>query len=69
MTPISVEERVPEDKERVLVYEMGIYSMWFTAWRCNRDMAGKDWLVEGMPDFFDPVITHWMPLTPHPTHE
>lgn len=52
---ISVEERLPKDAERVLVYgEKGI---------CFATRYRRDWMT---PMRYDGEITHWMPLPEPP---
>jgi hypothetical protein len=52
---ISVEERLPKDSERVLVYgEKGI---------CFATRYKRDWLT---PMRYNGEITHWMPLPAPP---
>jgi hypothetical protein len=61
---ISVEDRLPEHKERVLGYwaalEDGAYEGIEISWRANSNI----WTSYFVPGFSE--ITHWMPLPEPP---
>lgn len=66
---ISVNDRLPEDEQGVLVIASG---------RPREDLeldsahelatfyAGEGWLFEAYPDWDDPQVTYWMPLPGRP---
>jgi len=67
MTPIAVNDRLPEHDGRFLVYE-ATSQKWIIASRRDRDIDGDDWWIEA-PYWWRPVITHWCELPPKPTDD
>lgn len=71
MTPIPVTERVPDQVENVAVYDAvwgwrtGYYSPDFSNEDASLFVAGG-WRVWGVPEWYTPVVTHWLPLPPNP---
>jgi hypothetical protein len=63
---ISIEERLPQEKERVLVLEKEEHGDPFFISIANRD-EDEFWLDDGPALELD-KITHWMPL-PEPPNE
>lgn len=69
---ISVNDRLPEDDDRVLVWENKTYQRVLPPEYGYCIFAHYDgkWLDENMSDYnnnSDWTVTHWMPLPPPPT--
>ena len=69
---ISVNERLPEDEQGVLVIVSGRpreHLALDNAHELATFYAGEGWLFEAYPDWDDPQVTYWMPLPELPTIE
>lgn len=67
---ISVEDRLPEDGERIDCYlEYASKSQWVHKRACNCWFDGRFWWSEDgdTPSNITGVVTHWQPLPPAPT--
>lgn len=69
---ISVNDRLPEDEQGVLVIASGRPREHLEL-DCAHELAtfyaGEGWLFEAYPDWDDPQVTYWMPLPELPTIE
>ena len=61
---ISVDERLPEDDDFVLVTVTGIYNAltFSDAIQLASYCKGDGWFVEGYPDWENPNVSAWRPL-------
>ena len=69
---ISVNERLPEDEQGVLVIVSGRpreHLVLDNAHELATFYAGEGWFFEAYPDWEDPQVTYWMPLPEPPTIE
>lgn len=69
---ISVNDRLPEDEQEVLVLANGRPQKnieLINACELATFYAGEGWLFEAYPDWDDPQVTYWMPLPESPTIE
>lgn len=69
---ISVNERLPEDEQGVLVIVSGRpreHLVLDNAHELATFYAGEGWFFEAYPDWDDPQVTYWMPLPELPTIE
>lgn len=69
---ISVNDRLPEDEQGVLVIASGRpreHLELDSAHELATFYAGEGWLFEAYPDWDDPQVTYWMPLPELPTIE
>ena len=60
---ISVDDRLPEDCQVVLVRE---HVSLVNSYEIATFYAGEGWLLEDYPDWDDPQVTYWMPLPERP---
>lgn len=66
---ISVNDRLPEDEQGVLVIASGRpreHLELDSAYEPATFYAGEGWLFEAYPDWEDPQVTYWMPLPERP---
>ncbi len=66
---ISVDDRLPEDCQVVLVIANGRpreHLELDSAHELATFYAGEGWLLEAYPDWDDPQVTYWMPLPERP---
>ena len=66
---ISVNDRLPEDEQGVLVIASGRpreHLELDNARELATFYAGEGWLLEDYPDWDDPQVTYWMPLPERP---
>lgn len=66
---ISVNNRLPEDEQEVLVLANGRpreHLELDSAYELATFYAGEGWLFEAYPDWDDPQVTYWMPLPERP---
>lgn len=66
---ISVNDRLPEDEQEVLVLANGRpreHLELDSAYELATFYAGEGWLFEAYPDWDDPQVTYWMPLPERP---
>ena len=66
---ISVNDRLPEDEQGVLVIASGRpqeHLVLDNACELATFYAGEGWLLEAYPDWGDPQVTYWMPLPERP---
>lgn len=69
---ISVNDRLPEDEQEVLVLANGRpreHIELINACELATFYAGEGWFFEAYPDWDDPQVTYWMPLPESPTIE
>lgn len=69
---ISVNDRLPEDEQEVLVLANGRpqkHIELINACELATFYAGEGWLLEDYPDWENPPVTYWMPLPELPTIE
>ena len=68
---ISVEDRLPEDDNFVLVVISGKHRniTYIKALELASYTADEGWIVELCPCWTNPGITHWMPLPEPPKEE
>ena len=69
---ISVNDRLPEDEQGVLVLTNGRPQKnieLINACELATFYVGEGWLFEAYPDWDDPQVTYWMPLPKLPTIE
>lgn len=69
---ISVNDRLPEDEQEVLVLANGRpreHLELDSAHELATFYAGEGWFFEAYPDWDDPQVTYWMPLPEFPTIE
>jgi len=66
---ISVNDRLPEDEQGVLVVASGRpreHLELDSAHELATFYAGEGWFFEAYPDWEDPQVTYWMPLPERP---
>ena len=66
---ISVNDRLPEDEQEVLVLANGRpreHLELDSAHELATFYAGEGWFFEAYPDWDDPQVTYWMPLPERP---
>lgn len=69
---ISVNDRLPEDEQEVLVLANGRPQKnieLINACELATFYAGEGWLLEAYPEWENPQVTYWMPLPEPPTIE
>lgn len=69
---ISVNDRLPEDEQEVLVLANGRPQKnieLINACELATFYAGEGWLLEAYPEWENPQVTYWMPLPESPTIE
>lgn len=69
---ISVNERLPEDEQGVLVIVSGRpreHLALDNTHELATFYAGEGWLLEAYPEWENPQVTYWMPLPESPTIE
>lgn len=65
---ISVNDRLPDDDDLVLVSISGKYrnTTFSAALELARCTESEGWIVEAYPEWTNPNITHWQPLPEPP---
>ena len=63
MTPIPMEEREPEENQRVIGWVVQLQDWAFVEFR---GWDGGGFYIGGLPLWVNPHITHWFPLPPNP---
>lgn len=66
---ISVDDRLPEDEQDVLVIASGRpreHLILDNAYELATFYDGEGWLLDAYPEWEDPQVTYWMPLPERP---
>ena len=65
---VSTADRLPPDDELVLVILSGKHKnfKFINTMELARYVSGEGWIIEWLPDWENPQVSHWMPLPDYP---